>query len=505
MQTRTYISFNTGPLVDGQPDFTKDFEVLGSVDGRYFDQDRFTPTTGRLPDPARLDEIAINETTAKLLGYRVGDHLDLGTYSDDQVNDPAFFDNPTPPKREDAVTIVGIGLFPEEVVQDDYDRSSLVLLTPAFTAAARPLATYAWQGLILAHGDADIDAIKQYYVSRLPPDAPQFFRTTSIDEFHALQSMRPVSVALGAFGGIALLAALLLGGQAIARRLRFERDERAAWRALGARPGTAIGAAVAPIALTVVGGAALAVVVAVAASPAMPIGPVRRVEVASGFDVDLTVLGFGAAALALALVGVALFVAWREAPQRVAGHAQVTPRSRVVTAAASAGMSPPAVAGLRLAFEPGDGATAVPVRSVMATVAIAVAALVAALTFASSLNHLVNRPSLYGWDWGGTLWAQAGYGNVDGPNTDEVLGADEHVAGWSSAWFGSGLIDGRNLPLLGMRPGSAVTPPLASGRPTASTDEIVLGTATIAALHKAVGDTVRLGDDRDGRELTIVG
>ncbi|MEO7557324.1 MAG: ABC transporter permease, partial [Acidimicrobiales bacterium] len=132
-------------------------------------------------------------------------------------------------------------------------------------------------------------------------------------------------------------------------------------------------------------------------------------------------------------------------------------------------------------------------------------ALVAALTFASSLNHLVNRPALYGWDWGATLWATGGYGNVDAPKTDEILGADEHVAGWSNVWFGSAIVDGRNLPLLGMAPGSAVTPPLASGRATSAANEVVLGTATITALHKAVGDTVRLGDDRDGRELTIVG
>ncbi|MGI8662691.1 MAG: FtsX-like permease family protein [Acidimicrobiales bacterium] len=505
VQTRTYVSFNLGEVVDGKPNVDHGFEALASIDGRYFDQDRFTPTSGRLPDPARHDEIAVNEHAAEMYGYTIGQVLHVGTYSDEQVQDPNFFDNPSPPKLSDDVTIVGIGLFLEEVVQDDYDRSNLVLFTPAFTAAHIEYGTYTWQGLILRNGDADIDAIKTAYVGKLDPGSPQFFRTTSIDEFHALQSMRPTSIALAIFGLIALFAALLLGGQAIARQLRFERNERDAWRALGAPPGAAVLTALLPLVLTVLIGALLAGVLAVLASPAMPIGAVGRVEINPGIDADWAVLGFGALVLVGGLASVAAFVAWREAPQRVAARGERAQRSRVVGLAAQSGMSPSAVAGLRLAFEPGQGPTAVPVRSVIVSVAVAVAALVAALTFSSSIDALVSRPALYGWDWGATIWANGGYGNIDTEGTAKVLGADPNVEAWSQVWFGSAIVDQRNLPLLGMDPSSKVVPPIVKGRQTHSPDEVVLGTATIEALHKHIGDTVTIGTAPDDKQLTIVG
>jgi hypothetical protein len=304
---------------------------------------------------------------------------------------------------------------------------------------------------------------------------------------------------------VALTAALLLGGQAIARQIRFERAERAAWRAAGASPRSALLAALTPIAAVVAVGAALSVLVALAASPLMPIGSVRRVEVAPGIDADWAVLGFGALLLIVGLMAVGALVGRREAPHRRAQRPAATSRSPVVAAAGRVGVAPSTMAGLRLAFEPGEGPTAVPVRSVIASVAVAVAALAAAVTFGSSLSALVAHPARYGWDWGATIWAGAGYGNVDGKATARILDRDPHVQAWSQAWFGSALVDRRNLPLLGMDPASAVTPPIESGRSIESAQEVVLGTATINALHKHIGDSVDLGDAHKTHRLKIVG
>ena len=68
------------------------------ADGRYFDQDRFAPTRGRLPDPARSNEAAVNEFAAKRFGYRVGQRIELGLYTQEQYAGPTFFRNPPPPK-----------------------------------------------------------------------------------------------------------------------------------------------------------------------------------------------------------------------------------------------------------------------------------------------------------------------------------------------------------------------------------------------------------------------
>ncbi|MEO6572140.1 MAG: hypothetical protein ABIO83_11410, partial [Ilumatobacteraceae bacterium] len=85
---RAYVAFYVAPWVDGQPDLSQDFEVLASVDGRFFDQDVFTPLAGRRPDPTRPDEIAVNEEAARRYGYHVGQQIDLGTVSPADLEDP---------------------------------------------------------------------------------------------------------------------------------------------------------------------------------------------------------------------------------------------------------------------------------------------------------------------------------------------------------------------------------------------------------------------------------
>lgn len=72
-------------------------ETIGTLDGRFFTMDRFAVTAGRRPAVDRDNEIAVNETAAKLYGYYVGQQLDLGTYSDEQLSSDSFFDDPPPP------------------------------------------------------------------------------------------------------------------------------------------------------------------------------------------------------------------------------------------------------------------------------------------------------------------------------------------------------------------------------------------------------------------------
>jgi ABC-type antimicrobial peptide transport system permease subunit len=158
--------------------------------------------------------------------------------------------------------------------------------------------------------------------------------------------------------------------------------------------------------------------------------------------------------------------------------------------------------GLRLAFERGDGATAVPVRSVVGGAVVAVAALVAAVTFGASLTNLVHQPRLFGWNWDVALVDSQGYGNTKPGPTAEILGHDPGVGAWSGAFFGADQIDGQTLPVLGMDIGSRVTPPVRDGRMIENAQEIVLGTATIEQLHKHIGDTVELSG---GHTFRIVG
>ena len=59
--------------------------------------------------------------------------------------------------------------------------------------------------------------------------------------------------------------------------------------------------------------------------------------------------------------------------------------------------------GVAMAFEPGHGRTAVPVRSALAASVIAVIALTAAAVFGTSLVALVSTPHDYGQNWDAQL------------------------------------------------------------------------------------------------------
>ncbi len=501
----TSIAFLTVPFVEGQPDFAPGaFETVGTLDGRFFTSDRFTPTSGRMPDTDAVDEVAVNETTAEQYGYHVGQQLDLGTYALEQTRAANFFDDPPPPKLRQTATVVGIGLFTDEVVQDDTNRTPLLLVTPAFAHQAVQYATYAWQGLTLRHGDGDVAALKEWYVGKLDAGSPQFFRVTSVDTYHAVQAVRPLSLALALFGAVAGASTLVLVSQSVSRWLRRSRSAQATLRSFGARPGELLQMVLVGPIVALVTGTLGAAGVAIALSPLMPIGPVRRVEVARGVVVDLAALVVGCAVLLVVLAAVAVGLAVRGLPHRRSQEHGSAHRSRFVDAAIGAGLPPAAITGIRSAFLH-DEAVAVPVRSVMVGVGVAIAAVVASITFGASYHTLLDSPDLYGWNWDVAINDQSGYGNIDVAGAVSTFDASDLIEAWSGAYFGADSVDGQNLALLGMEVDSAVIPPLLRGRMIESPDEIVLGPATADELDKHVGDEVTIGVGADTSTLRVVG
>ena len=146
-----------------------------------------------------------------------------------------------------------------------------------------------------------------------------------------------------------------------------------------------------------------------------------------------------------------------------------------------------------------------PVRSVILAGIIAIVTIVAALTFGSNFRNLLHTPSLYGWSWDSTIYDSSGYGNLNPAGTQQVFDGKPEIAGWSGAYFGADSIDGVNVPLMGMEPGSTVVPPLLHGRMIAARDEVVLGSATASRFGKHVGDVVRIGVGPNETSLRVVG
>ena len=181
-------------------------------------------------------------------------------------------------------------------------------------------------------------------------------------------------------------------------------------------------------------GSVLAGLVAVGLSPLAPLGPVRPL-LRVGLHVDWTVVGLGVAVLLVSLSTLAVIVAYRAAPHRVAVRLQRERGSGVARAATATGLPPTAVTGIRFALEPGVGRSTVPVRSAILGAILAVTVVVTTVTFGSSMSTLVSHPALYGWNWSYDIDGGGGLGDIPGHQVATLLDADHFVAGWTGVYY----------------------------------------------------------------------
>src|SRR5271156_4070113 len=75
----TYVSPNAVPVTKSgffeanSPENLTEFDPLASLNGLYFKQDRFTILRGRLPNPNRADEVMVDQFSASLFHWHVGE------------------------------------------------------------------------------------------------------------------------------------------------------------------------------------------------------------------------------------------------------------------------------------------------------------------------------------------------------------------------------------------------------------------------------------------------
>jgi FtsX-like permease family len=456
---------------------------VGSIDGQYFGQDRVTAIAGRMARPDRADEFVATAQAAHLLGWHVGQVILMGFYTNAQS--PA-----SKPLRRLQMRLTGIVMFNNEVVLDAVDRfPAFVLFTPALT---RPFSTgreRVYYGLKLADGARGVPAVEQEIIRALPPGTTASFHVASVVAGQVNRTVEPEAIALAVFGVIAMLAVLLVSAQVVARQIQQASEETAVLRALGASRLAVLGDGLFGIFGAIVVGSLLAAGVAIGLSPLSPIGPVRPVYPSPGLAADPTVLGFGFLTLLVGIGAAAVVLAARPAAgRRHEGAARATRGSAIARLAANSGAPISVVAGVRFAFEPGRGRTAVPVRSVLFGAVLTVAIVVATLTFGSGLTTLVSHPPLYGWNWNYAL-----EGGPVPPQARSLLGHDRLVAAWSGVSFANAQIDGQTVPIIITGVHARVRPPILSGHPPTADNQIVVGAATLAQLHKRLGDTVMVG------------
>jgi ABC-type antimicrobial peptide transport system permease subunit len=464
--------------------------------------------SGRLFGTADPHEIMINQRLADQEHLRPGGILHLVGY-------PQKDGNPDVPHAlQLAFRVTAIVAFDDEITSGTRDTAApRVLLSPAFarTPQARSFNPAGGAGYVRLRPGADARA----FAARATSALAERYQVGHVDvinlgtQFAATErGIRPRAVALAIFAALASLIALAIIVQLLSRQLILDSAEFPILRALGMTRARLATLSLARMAIVTAAGAVIAVGVAVAASPVMPIGPARLAEPSPGFEINLAILAAGFAAIAVLPLILVAPAAWRAASRMpgtlgVAEPAAPLRPSRLGPALRLAG-SVPGRLGVRMAFEPGHGRTAVPVRSALVGTTVAVAAVVAAAVFGASLIGLVSTPHQYGQNWVQELDLQVAA--VPGAVSTKLFSRLPGLTDYAGGNYGQLGIRGIVVPAIGLdqlRGDRFFT--LLAGRPPAGPGETVLGSRTLATMHAQLGQTLPVVVNGRTRHMRIVG
>jgi ABC-type lipoprotein release transport system permease subunit len=469
---------------------------------------------GRLFDPDRADEVVVSANFVDTYGYGVGDTLTAVLPTPEQADasfngEAVFADVDQLEGPRFPVTIVGVvrsgwysdttgspgSIIPSPQVFEDCSACFLGASGGGYVNAL----------VRLTDGPSGIPAFQQALA--------EVTGRTDIEVFNGPQMQADAQRRnsfeadnLYAFALAALLAAVFLVGQTVARYTAAAVTEMRTLAAVGMTPSQSVQAAVGPPLLAALAGTTLGVGLAVVASRWFPVGSAALVEPDPGTSADWLVLGVGWVAVPVLVVtgaaGAALLT-------RRAARLGTPPRaSSIAAATARMGWPVPVVVGTRFALEPGRGRSAIPVRPALIGSVIGVLGVVAAFTFASGVSEAAGNPARFGQTF--SALAYVGFNDEDlgdvrqlvdlaraEPSVTGVVDARSAVADIGDARATLYSYDGA-----GGRPVDMV---LSDGRPPEAATEVVLGPAVVDVLGIGVGDRIEVVGTEGSRELTLVG
>jgi len=460
---------------------------------------------GRQPSPDRPGEVMIDQIGAQDLHVWVGSRLKMAAVPNPDLR----------PVRWLSERVVGIMVDRGSVVPvTDIDKAPTIIASEALFRELGPR--------YLGFDGAYVKLRPGFTVGELSSEAQDLaahkYRTATGGQIfvadEAVQaatverSIRPQAVALGLFALVLGVTALLVVGQVASRQLLTAGRDNGALAALGMTRGQLLTAGLMEVAMSVAAGAALACGVAIAASPLMPIGPARLAEPDPGLSVDVPVLTVGFAATVILLLARVTWPAWRLASPRHTPERDVAGapgrRSQAAERLARAGAPVSAVTGVQFAFDPGQGRTAVPVRSALLGLVLSVAAVAAAATFGANLLHLVHTPRLYGQTWDAEI--DLGFSTITPQQFARLTAHVPGLSGWTYGMHGTVQVGTDVIPAIGLAHGRGplAAPTLLDGRPPGSRHEIVLGTSTLRQTGARVGQAVPVAIGGGRVERTVI-
>jgi ABC-type lipoprotein release transport system permease subunit len=487
---------------------------ISPAGGEGMSIDRVKVLAGRMFNPADPRAVVIDQHLADLAHVRLGGTLKLIGYPQ-RGHSPDVAHAVRLAFRVSAIVVFG-----DQIVSGTRELAEpRALFSPAFarTRQAQSFNPAGGAAYVVLRPGADAAAFTSQATALAARYGVGGVQVVHLATDHAAtqRAIRPEAAALAIFAALAGLIGLALVAQLLSRQVALDSAEFPILRALGMSRPRLAAVSLASVAIVTTAGAVLAVGLAVAASPLMPIGPARLAEPRPGIEVNLAILGTGFALIAAAPFLVVVPAALRAAARArgalgLAEPAAPVRASRLGPALGLAGSVPGSV-GVRMAFEPGHGRTAVPVRSALVGTTVAVAAVVAAMVFGASFLGLVGTPHRYGQNWAQQLDLQVGA--APGPFVAKILAKINGLTQYAGGNYGQVSVaapgargSGTTVPAIGLDQlhGTGFLT-LLTGRAPAGRGEIALGPRTLHTLGLHVGQRVVVRANGRKSAMRIVG
>lgn len=466
------------------------FLALGpavDLDGRVGSElPRVKLLDGRLPDPARADEVTVGFVAAERFGLEVGDELRLRAAN---AQGPDLT----------TVRIVGIGVAPGQLPSVSGPGGSAMLLTKSFAQAFPELVNPDNDSMFVRlRQDADSTAVAAFI------DSLRYH----VDVDRSADSTAGIERTIGVESGALVLLAIVVGfvglvvaGQMLRRHVEVAEVEALTWSALGwGKEDTAHLALVRGASLGAAS-TALGLGIAVGLSKLFPVGIGRIADPDVGWHADSRALVVGGATTMLTVIALTLLASIRRGRQRRAlGHAPV----RSVASALAVSGSPPVIVGLSFSGS-GIGRSRPVSRTSLLSLIVGVIALIATAVAMASVDHLASRRDLAGATWDAAVGAYDAEGSIDIDRALARVAAVPGVAavtpgGWFAVpWNGEELVvNGVSVEAQVFGDDHSIQPAIRAGRAPTSTGEIALGGALMRAIGVAIGDGVALSSSTGG-------
>jgi hypothetical protein len=455
------------------------------------DLERPVVLAGRLPDPARADEVVVQWRFTQLYGKSVGDTVLIHLDTPEEV-DPVTSSGGIQGGHRHGPTVKAtiVGVIRSSYFSDGVDGPGVVLPSAGLFQKYRAnLLGREHKGFTIAlvrltDGANGIERLRAQMSALTGRQVP--IDSVAETQQHYVHVLDYEALSLFAFALVALAAATLVIGQHLVRTTGGTLIELRSLRVSGLTPWQeAVAAALAP-AVATVAGAVLGSCGAAVASIWMPIGAAANFEPYPGFDLDLVVLTPPLIVVPVLVAGTTIVTArvTRPAP----GRSHVPSASALVSAATRAGLPVPVVTGLRYTLGRGQS---LPVRSALAGTLAGVLGVMAAFTFSAGVTDAAEHPERFGQPH--PIIVFLGYGGDSPAGVLPKVATDPDVLAVADDRLATASTKGDTYLVYGSAPVKGVIPPvLVSGQAPVTDGEIMLAVTTAKRLKATVGDMIRL-------------